>query len=47
MRYLVELDDVGMPDLLEDFDLSRDPLYVLLVFDFLLFENLNGDLYIH
>jgi hypothetical protein len=33
-----------MSDLLEDFDLPRDSLDVLLVLDFLLLENLDGNL---
>ena len=42
--YLVELNDVGVADLLEDLDLARDSLDVLLVIDLFLFENLDGNL---
>ncbi len=34
-----------MSDLLENLDLSGDPLYVLLVLDLLLFEDFNCYLY--
>jgi len=41
MGYLVELDDVGMAQDLEDADLSRDALDVSLLHYFLLLQCLN------
>ena len=42
--YLVELDNIGVADFLENFDLSSDPLHILLVIDLLLLEDLDGNL---
>ena len=42
--YLVELDDVGVAHFLEDFDLARDPLDVLLVIDLLLLQDFHSNL---
>jgi hypothetical protein len=41
---LVELDDVGVADLLENLDLSRDPFHILLIIDFLLLQDLDCNL---
>ena len=43
---LVQLDDVGMPDLLEDLDLTTDSLNVFLVFNSWFLKNLDRNLYI-
>jgi hypothetical protein len=43
-RYLVELDDVGVPQDLEDADLASHPLHVGLLHDLLLLEDLDGHL---
>ena len=40
----VELDHVGVSDLLQDFDLSGDSLHVLLVMDFIFLQNFNRNL---
>ena len=42
--YLIQLDDVRVADLLQDFDLSRNPLNVFLVFDLFLLKDLDSDL---
>ena len=42
--YLVELDNIRVADFLENFDLSSDPLHILLVIDLLLLEDLDGNL---
>ena len=42
--YLIELNDVVVTDLLENLDLARDALHVLLVVDFLLLEDFDSDL---
>ena len=42
---LVELDNIWMSDLFEDFDLSRDSLNILLVVDLLFFEDLDCNLF--
>jgi len=42
---LVQLDDVGMPDLLEDLDLAADSLNVFLVFNSWFLKNLDCNLY--
>ena len=42
---LVQLDDVGMPDLLEDLDLAADSLNVFLVFNSWFLKNLYCNLY--
>ena len=44
MTYLVELDDVGVTNFLEDFDFPSDSLNVLLIVDLLLLENFDSDL---
>lgn len=41
---LIELNDVRMPYLLEDLDFSRYALYVLLVVNFVLFQDFNSNL---
>lgn len=41
-RYLVELDDVGMPKDLEDADLASHALDIRLLDDLLLLQGLNG-----
>ncbi len=43
--YLIELNDVRVSNLFEDFDLSCDPLDVFLVLDFFFLKNLYSDLY--
>ena len=40
--YFVQLNDIWMSDLLEDFDFSCNPLNVFLVVDFVLFQDLDG-----
>mmetsp|Transcript_29514 Transcript_29514/g.44879 ORF Transcript_29514/g.44879 Transcript_29514/m.44879 type:complete len:236 (-) Transcript_29514:48-755(-) len=42
---LVELNDVGVPHLLQDLDFPGDALHVLLVVNFVLLEDLDGDLF--
>ena len=42
--YLVQLDDVRMPDFLENFDLTRDSLNIFLIMNLLFLQNLNRDL---
>ena len=44
VAYLIELDDVGMAHFLEDLDLARDPLDVLLVIDPLLLQDFHSNL---
>lgn len=39
---LVQLDDVGMPDELEDMDLPRDPLHIGYIDNFILLQDLDG-----
>ena len=40
---LVELNDVWMSDLLQNFDFSRDSFDVLLIVDLVFLQNFNGD----
>jgi len=40
----IELNNIGMPDLLEYFDFSRYPLDILLVVNLVLLEDFNGHL---
>lgn len=42
--YLIELDDIGMSDLLEYLDFSSNPFHVLLVLNPVLFKNLDRHL---
>ena len=44
ITYFIELDDVGVADLLQDLNLSGYPLNVLLVVDLFLLENFYSDL---
>lgn len=44
MGYLIELDDIGVSNLLEDLDLPRDALYVLLVFDLVFLQDFHSNL---
>lgn len=44
-NYLIELDDVWVSDLLEDFDFPCDSLDVFLVVDFVFLEDFDGDLF--
>lgn len=41
----VQLNDIGVADLLENFDLASDALNVFLVVDLVLLENFDGDLF--
>lgn len=40
----IELNDVWMPDLFQDFDFSRNPLHILLIVNFIFFEDFDGNL---
>jgi len=40
----VELDHIWMPHFLKDFDLARNALHILFVFDLVFLENLHSDL---
>jgi len=42
--YLIKLDNVGMADLLQNFNLSCDTFDIFLVLYFFLFEDLDSDL---
>eukprot|EP00354_Favella_ehrenbergii_P007088 CAMPEP_0170455612 /NCGR_PEP_ID=MMETSP0123-20130129/3522_1 /TAXON_ID=182087 /ORGANISM="Favella ehrenbergii, Strain Fehren 1" /LENGTH=138 /DNA_ID=CAMNT_0010718815 /DNA_START=2532 /DNA_END=2948 /DNA_ORIENTATION=+ len=42
---LVKLDDIGMANFLENFDLSGDPFNVLLVVDLFFLQNFDGHLF--
>ena len=42
--YLIELDDIRVANLLQNFDFSGNPLNVLLVVDLFLLENFHGNL---
>ena len=42
----IELNDIWMPDFLENFYLSSNTFHILLIVDFVLLENLDCDLYI-
>lgn len=44
MGYLIELDDIGVSNLLEDLDLPRDALYVLLVLDLVFLQDFHSNL---
>ena len=41
---LIELNDIWMPDFLENFYLSSNTFHILLIVDFVLLENLDSDL---
>jgi hypothetical protein len=41
---LVKLNNIGMPDLFQNFNFSRNALHIFLIMDLVLFENFNGDL---
>ena len=41
---LIELNNIWMPDFLENFYLSSNTFHILLIVDFVLLENLDGDL---
>ena len=40
--YFVELDNIWVANDLENVDFSSNPLYIRLVFDFVLFQDLDG-----
>lgn len=40
-HYLIQLDDIGVPHKLKNVDFASNPLHIGLVFDFVLFENLD------
>lgn len=40
----IQLNNIWMPDFLEDFDFSRYPLYILLVMDLVFLKDFNGHL---
>ena len=42
--YLVELDDIGVSDLLENFDLPGDSFNVLLIVDLFFLQNFDSHL---
>ena len=42
---LVQLDHVGVSDYLQNVDFASDPLHVAFVFDLLLLENFDGNLF--
>ena len=44
LNNFVELDNVGMTNFLEDFDLSGDSLNILLIVNLILFQNFYGNL---
>ena len=44
MRYLVELDNMGVPNFLKDFDLTGDAFNVFLIVDFLFLQDFDGHL---
>ena len=41
---LIELNDIRMPDFLENFYFSSNTFHILLIVDFVLLENLDSDL---
>ena len=43
-NYFVELNDIGVPHLLQNLDLPRNPLNILLIINFVLLEYLDGHL---
>ncbi len=42
--YFIKLDDVGVTDLFQDFDLSGDSLNILFIFDLVFFQDFDSHL---